>query len=264
MYAKLLAESWREQNERQEELEHSVAGTSMRHSMAGKCARQIHYYLSKTEPSNPFDLPSVWVMGLGSRIHLWWQDSLRAAFPTAEVEVTTHLEEADSSGHIDATIQDGDKKIALELKSINGFGFKRMAEMGDGPRYGDTVQLAMNAYGCGADEAVLIYLSTEAVSRARAKSKGLDEHERIMKEFHFDRQQIVEIAEAEMARWARIRKAGDKIARLIPDPEYPPAAEVVDPKTGRMAIGSSTTGYAWQCNYCSYQNKCAEDKAAGR
>lgn len=260
MYAKVLAEAWRKENERAEELAHSVEGTTMRHSASGKCARQIHYYLNKTEVSNPFDLPSIWIMGLGTRIHEWWQGALKAAFPTAKVEVTTHLPEADSSGHIDATIDEEDGTLtALELKSINGFGFKKMAENGDGPRYSDFVQLCMNAHAAGADLAVLVYIATEAVSKNRAKQKGLYDWERVTKEFHFTKEEFTPVAIAEMERWAAIREAGEATLRQLPDPEYIPGALVADPSNGKMTVAGKVVGYAWQCNYCSYQDRCCED-----
>lgn len=263
MYAKLLAEAWREQNEKTEELAHAVAGTSMRHSMSGKCARQIHYYLTHEAVTNPFDLPGVWATGLGSRIHVWWQDALRAAYPDAEVEVTVSIPGADSSGHVDATVWEDGELTSLELKSINGFGFKKMAESGDGPRYSDMVQCCVNAYGLGAKKAVLLYLSLEAVSRSRAVRKGLEEHERIMKEFHFDEEQIKEVAETELVRWADIRTAGPNTPRSLPDPEYAPGTVVTDPATGKLELNGVVSGYAWQCGYCAYQLKCADDCKSG-
>lgn len=158
MYAKVLAEAWREINERKETLAHAVEGTSMRHSMSGKCSRQIHYYLDNTEVTNPFDLPAVWATGLGSRIHQWWQEALMAAFPNCKVEVDVHIPGADSSGHVDAVITEEDlTTISLELKSKNGYGFKLMAEGNNPPPYSDMVQCCVNAYGLGADKAVLVY-----------------------------------------------------------------------------------------------------------
>jgi hypothetical protein len=263
MYAEVLAKAWKEINERKEELEHSVEGTSMRHSMSGKCARQIYYYLSKEPISNPFDLPAIWVMGLGTRIHEWWQEALRAAYPTAQVEVTVHIPDADSSGHVDATIvedEEGEPFVTcLELKSINGFGFKKMAENGDPPRHSDMVQCCVNAYGIQADKAVLIYLAAECVSRGRAKQKGLSEHERFMKEYIFDKETIEKVAIKEIMRWDAIRKMGDNTPRKIPDPEYPAGAAVADPSTGKLSLNGSISGYAWQCGYCAYQDKCCED-----
>lgn len=260
MYAKVLVEEWARLAEEKGERQHAVEGTSMRHSMYGKCARQIHYYLTLGYDgiTNPMDLPGYWSTGLGTAVHEWWEVALKRAFPTAKVEVVCHIDEADSSGHADAFIED-ETKTCLELKTINGFGFKKLAENGDPPRYSDFVQLMMNAYALDADEAVLIYLSLEAVSKNRAKQKGLYDHERITKEFHFGREEIQEVAAVELQRLAQIREAGDATPRSIPDPEYVPGALVADPSNGKMEVGGKVVGYAWQCGYCSYQDRCIKD-----
>lgn len=265
LYARHLVETWAKKAEEAGPKPHAVPGTTMRHSMAGKCSRAIHYYLTETEVTNGFDLPAYWATGLGSAIHVWWQDTLREAFPSAEVEVPCHIPEADSSGAADAVIvkEDG-TRVLLELKTINGFGFKRMAEGGEGPRHGDYVQSCMNAYALKCDELVLIYLSLEAISRARASSRGLDEIERIAKEFRVEKVHFMPTALAELKRWESIRESGPDTPRYIPDPEYANDVVVADPSKGRLVSGSgSTAGYAWQCGYCGYQDKCCEDLAGG-
>lgn len=257
MYARLLIEQWKRIAEAKGMLEHAVPGTSMRHSMSGKCARQIHYYLTQAEVTNPMDLPGYWSTGLGTCVHGWWQEALLEAFPNAEIEKTVHVPEADSSGHVDAWLPD--EKLAIELKSINGFGFKKIAEDNSGPRYSDFVQCCVNAHALKADKAVLIYLSLEAISRQRAAKRDIDEIGRISKEFHYTPEIFNEVAEKEIERWARIRNAGDDTPRAIPDPEIVKGARVVDPSTGRLEVDGKGTGYAWHCMYCAYQNKCADD-----
>ena len=253
LYAKILVEEWARLAQERGTLEHAVAGTTMRHSMSGKCARQIHYYLSGAEVTNPFDLPAYWSTGLGTAVHGWWQDALARAFPSAELEKVVHLPQADSSGHVDAWLPED--KIAFELKSINGFGFKTIQEGNNGPRYGDFVQACVNAYALEAERMVLIYLSLEAISRGRAKQKQIDEVGRIAKEFHYTPDVFTKVAEREMERWAVIRERGAETPRAIPDPEVPAGARVVDPANGKLSSG----GYAWHCGYCSYQDLCASE-----
>lgn len=255
MYAKVLVEEWAALAKERGTLKHAVEGTTMRHSMSGKCARQIHYYLTVGDEgiTNPFDLPAYWSTGLGTAVHGWWQDALARAFPNAELEKVVHLPNADSSGHVDAWLPD--EKIAFELKSINGFGFKKLAEAGEGPRYGDFVQACMNAYALEAERMILIYLSLEAISRQRAQSRNIDEVGRIAKEFHYTPDVFVKVAEKEMERWKAIRERGADTPRAIPDPEVPAGARVIDPSTGRLDTGGS----AWQCAYCSYQDLCASE-----
>lgn len=256
-YARLLVEDWARLAKERGTLEHSVPGTSMRHSMSGKCARAIHYYLTGAEVTNPFDLPSYWSTGLGTSVHEWWQDVLARVFPDAVLEAKVHIPEADSSGHVDAWLPE--VKTAIELKSINGYGYKMIVEKGEGPRQGDVVQLAVNAHALGAETAVLVYLSLEAISKPRAKNLGLSEINRIATEFEFTREFFEPIALKEIRRWAKIRELGKETPRQIPDPEFQPGARVVDPLTGRMEKDGSPCGKAWQCNYCSYQTLCAED-----
>lgn len=255
VYAKILVEEWARLAQERGTLKHAVEGTTMRHSMSGKCARQIHYYLTVGDEgiTNPFDLPAYWSTGLGTAVHGWWQDALQRAFPQAELEKVVHLPSADSSGHVDAWLPE--EKIAFELKSINGFGFKKIQEDDNGPRYGDFVQACINAYALEAERMVLIYLSLEAISRQRAGKRNIDEVGRIAKEFHYTPDVFVKVAEKEIERWQAVRERGADTPRAIPDPEVPVGSRVIDPTTGRLSSG----GYAWQCAYCSYQDLCASE-----
>jgi len=225
--------------------------------MSGKCARQIHYYLAGAEVTNPFDLPAYWSTGLGTAVHGWWQDALRRAYPNAEIEKVIHIPEADSSGHVDAWLPDD--KICIELKSINGFGFKKIAEDNEGPRYSDFVQCCINAHALDADKAVLIYLSLEAISRGRAEKRNIDEIGRISREFHFTPDVLHKVADTEIQRWATIRERGDDTPRAIPDPEIVKGARVTDPSNGRLELNGKAVGYAWMCGYCGYQDLCASE-----
>lgn len=257
VYARVLIEQWKALAEERGTLAHAVDGTSMRHSMSGKCARQIHYYLTKAEVTNPFDLPAYWSTGLGTAVHGWWEEALVRAFPKAEVEKVVYIKEADSSGHVDAWIPG--EGISVELKSINGFGFKKIAEDNSGPRYSDFVQCCVNAYALKAERAVLIYLSLEAISRGRAEKRNIDELGRISKEFHFTPEIFNEVALKEIERWGHIREAGADTPRAIPDPEIQKGARVADPSTGRLEVDGKSVGYAWMCGYCAYQDRCSDD-----
>lgn len=265
VYAKLLVEAWAKKAQSKGPKGHAVEGTSMRHSMSGKCSRAIHYYLTGAEVTNLFDLPAYWATGLGTAIHEWWQDSLKEAFPNSEVEVICHVPKADSSGSADAVVHEDDGTLTvLELKSINGFGFKKIAESGDGPRHSDFIQLCVNAASLKADKAVLIYLSLEAVSKGRAMKFGLDEVDRIAKQFEWTREEFLPVANSEVSRWQHIREMGSATPRMIPDPQYPAHSVVSDPSKGLlMNPDGSYAGVAWNCGYCQYQAKCVEDCNGG-
>ena len=257
VFARVLIEAWKEEALSRGTLEHSVPGTTMRHSMSGKCARQIHYYLTGAEMTNLFDLPAFWSTGLGTMIHQLWQEALAKKFSDVEVEKVVHIPEADSSGHVDAWIPEG--KASVEVKTINGYGFKKIAETDEGPRYSDFVQCCVNAYALGADKAILIYLSLEAISKPRANKLNIDEIGRIAKEFHYTPEIFNEVAEKEIQRWAVIRERGADTPRAIPDPEFTKGARVVDPTNGKMEKDGKPAGYAWMCGYCSYQDLCASE-----
>lgn len=260
--ASALARKWAAEPNRP----HAVEGTSMRHSMAGGCSRAIHYYVTGTESSNPPDLAGHHSMGIGSLVHAAWQAAVieELGADCVEAEVPCAIPEADSSGNADLVLH-SDKQglVVTELKSINGFGFKKLAEDGQAPRFKDFVQLCMNAYALNADVAMLVYLSLESISRPRALKKDLVEHERFSKQYFWKKEEFTRVAQLEIERWAEIRKAGDKTERLINDPEYVVGAKVIDPEVGRLADPSGKiVGHAWQCGYCPWQDKCAEDNKA--
>lgn len=276
-YAPVLARAW-ENTVEKGELAFAVPGTRFRHSWAGKCARELSYLTLGYEPSEPFDEATYWVFGIGKAIHELWQQRLMDAFPGCEVEVNCRIDEMDSSGHIDAVIT-GDnsgvgvpagKKVALELKTINGFGFKMAIGArgkAEGPRDSAIIQGALNAHAVDADELVIVYLALENLSPREAHNKGLKEPwQRFSAEWSWTREQYEPIALAEIARVQQIHKiidGGNLAPRLIPS--LPAGAEIVDPLKGtwiqRDATGNNIaqTGSFWGCAYCSFRSQCVAD-----
>lgn len=267
----------------------TALGTPFRHSDAGKCARAISYTAAGIPRSDPMDLPGVWNTSLGSLIHEHWQEALLRRWPDAEVEVTCATVGADGSGHIDAVIRtecpdcerctDGWRTIAVELKTIGGFGFKgavgaaRKGTPAEGPKAAHLLQAAINGRAVDADEVVVAYLAKECISATVAQRFGItDDVGRFAAEWTLTREQYEPLADAEAERVAGVLAlVADGRLAARKSPEMPPGAEVTDPTTGAWASHLTTddgervvadTGSTWECApYCGFHTLCAQTTA---
>ena len=186
------------------------------------------------------------------------------AIEEAEVELGEH-----GYGHVDLTLKAGDKTIVVELKTINGTGFKK-AIGGEGPRHSALVQGAMYAHASNADLLIICYLTMELLSPSWAEARGFDNTGRFGAEWHFTKEEFTPIAEAEIARLDYI---ADNLVQGLPhevprmfseyDPEIPWGAEIIDPSTGAWVLEEDNQllakGKTWMCNYCNYQDRCANE-----
>lgn len=307
-----LAEAWARQNEEQFH-KPTRLGTKLRVSGAGQCARMTGYRalgIAKTEPTT---LSGYWRMGLGTMVHSLLEPVMAKAFPGAliefEIDYRGHEQfPLDMSGSGDVSLrysalapgveQIGDtitgtptesaesdpasvpasKRIVVEWKTINGYGFKLMtgARKGfggvdeTGPKKNHIVQAALEGYAEDADEVVLCYLSFECLSENEAKKLGTDDIGKFIAEFTIPREGptgFVAIAEAELRRSTRMMElidAGELPPRSLPD--LHPKARIVDPLTGRWELrtpdGASVvdSGEHWQCpSYCDWRSQCIKD-----
>lgn len=242
-------------------------GTRARHSDAGKCARAIAFRaLGAT--GEPMDLPGTWVTSLGTLIHEAWQEALSQAFPDALIEPRLRIDGLDASGHADAVVNVDGKRVLVELKTTGGFGYKnKVGERGapEGPSYEHILQAALNGLAIDADEIVIAYMATEAISRQVAGRKPhLTELHRFCAEWTFPREEFEPLALQERARLEGILEVvdgGELPRRIIPSPELPKGAEIVDPTVGRWEVrsdrGIEDTGTFWSCTYCAFQKVCA-------
>ena len=268
-----IAEAWFEKWKETSDLAFAVEGTRIRHSWAGKCAREISYRLTDTDETEPMDLASAWTVTIGHLVHDMWQEYLQLVFPEAQIEVKGVIQEIDSSCHVDAVvtfeIEGKPWKVALELKSINGFGFKMAIGArgeAEGPRGSAIKQGALNAVAMGADELVIAYVSLENLSPREAEKLGLKQPwQRFTAEWSFDKEQFTAIANDEKVRLASILAIVDD-GRLAPRaiPDLPRGARITDPTSGTWTIvdekgGITNAGTTWQCNYCSFQSRCNAD-----
>ena len=244
-----------------------------RGSMAASCARQIAYRLCDTEPTNPLTGADYWRFGLGTMVHNQlkpaidrWLDKEEGvtAIEEAEVELGEH-----GYGHVDLTLKAGDKTIVVELKTINGTGFKK-AIGGEGPRHSALVQGAMYAHASNADLLIICYLTMELLSPNYAEAKGFDNTGRFGAEWHFTKEEFTPIAEAEINRLDWI---ADNLVQGLPhevpkmfseyDPDIPWGAEIVDASNGSWILEEDGSllgkGRTWMCNYCNYQDRCVNE-----
>lgn len=241
--------------------------TRLRHSDAGKCARAIAYRALRVPESDPMDLPGVWVTSLGTMIHEAWQAVIADLYPDAEIEPKLQIEGLDASGHADAVIELNGRTILFELKTKGGFGYKLMVgERGapEGPSFENMAQTALNAKAVDADEAVIGYLATEAISKPAAARKHIGELARFASEWTLTRDEWEPIADAEIARLQGILDlldAGTLPARKIPNPEVPAKAVITDPSKGIWQVIEDDqivdTGSWWACGYCPWRTICA-------
>jgi len=278
MMRRLLARTWLEQ-QGDTSLPHAVEGSRIRHSWAAKCARALRYEIDGVPASNPPDVASQWSFRLGHLVHDEIQAALVEMFPNCAIEVKYPNPEVDGSFTLDAEIDwltdDGEDAEAhvVEIKSINGFGFKKMIGTrgrAEGPRHSALLQLALNAnatpYCRGG---WLIYASLENISVGEAERNDLTVLDRFLKVTWYPIDQLTPLAKLEEERFRQVldeADAGTPTPRVIPDPDIPAGAVVTDPTRGEWKVldangGILDTGTTWQCSYCNFRTTCIEDGA---
>jgi hypothetical protein len=275
-FAHLLASAWQHDDEEAQAERADRPTAKFWFSDAGKCARAISYKAAGIPRSNPMDLSGTWNVNLGRILHAAWQKALTAVYPDAEVEVRVGLDGLDASGYGDAIVRTEDRVIALELKSIGGYGFKdaigkaRRGQVPTGPKFEHVVQASLLGKAKNADEVVIVYLAKECLSANVAS--GMPEWARFCAEWTFTRDEYEPIAEAEIERVTgilRLVEDGQLAARKVPDPELPKGAEIVDPASSRWEIRDAdgdlvTMGALWNgsyCSYCGWFGLCAKTKS---
>lgn len=263
--ATALADAWAKRFEAEDDKPMASAEARVRHSWASMCARRIGYEIAGAPVTEPLTVADHWRFGIGTTVHERWQDVIVEAFPDAEVEVKVTIPEIPSAGHVDLWLPA--TKTAVELKSINGFGFKMAIGArgaAEGPRTSALVQGALNAYALGAETLKIVYLSLENLSPRELEKVGVHEWQKFAAEWTFGKDVWLPLAQQEIARLSKILAVIDKgemPPRAIPD--LPKGARIVNPMKGAWTVetadGITETGSTWQCNYCPFQTHCAND-----
>jgi hypothetical protein len=278
----VLAQRWFDKYQGDGELSRpkAIAERRFRASWAGKrCDRSLAYALTAKPDSEPSTLADYWRFGLGTMVHEYLQDAFTDLFPGVGCEVPVDLESIGLNGSatVDMVIPPhakGDRATVVEIKTINGFGFKKSATAfkgpAEGPRWSAVVQGALAATALEAD-LIVAYLSLENLSPSMALSYGDGSTVgQFAAEWHYTFEQAAEIAVAEVMRINRVmHMVDDGIVppRAIHDPDVDAGGIVFDPAKGSWSVvtaGSITsTGRTWMCDYCNHRSACIADGDGG-
>lgn len=247
-----------------------------RGSMASKrCDRALYYGLAQVPPSNPPGQADMWRMGLGSSVHVMLQEIIDKLFPGSENEVIIDLRKigVPGSAHADIVIEHKGRRTLVEVKSINGFGFKMIATSfkgaAEGARFGDVMQGALSAAAYDCEQLVVAYLSMEVVSPQMAASYSKTEAGRFAAEWHYTIEELQPQIDAEIARIDRILLDVEHqvpSSRRLIAPDYPLDAIVTSPEDGMWMVKGEgaaieDTGDTWMCAYCWHRDICITDGA---
>lgn len=259
------------------------------------CARKLSYSLLEraglAEPTNPPDIASIWRFHLGDVVH----EDVQSSLPTDEHEVRAVLKDDDGNDFVSCRADTiipfqyedeangpvpADGVAAVEIKSMNGFGFKMSATTfkgpAEGPRWSAVVQLALTVKALiqqGRDDithGIILLVALENVSPNMAKDFADSEIARFSAQFTYTAEELVAIADDIIPRLLNIRRVVVEEASLAPrvinDPEIPKAARIVNPTTGAWELhdrdgGLIRAGTTWVCGYCDWRDQCKADGA---
>lgn len=273
-----LMREWYEKRVHDDNLPTAIpAAGPFRASWAGNCSRQIAYILTGATETEPKSVADYWRLDLGTAIHERVQASIPVAYPTAEIERKVDLNTIGirGSAHLDMLLpyKDNSGKAAVEIKSINGYGFKMSATsfrgQPEGPRTSAKIQgslaaAALLAGGEPVTDLIVMYLSLESVGADLAQAIGRgDELARFSAEWSYKPDEFVPLAEEEAKRFAEIDDAifsqGDEPDPTVVGRHIPYVGEIVNPATGTYRLNGKA-GKTWQCAYCAYRSRCETDQ----
>lgn len=248
----------------------AIAGSKVRASWAGDCARAVAYHVAGVEETNPTTVADAWRFNIGQLIHDRVQEQIERTYPGSKSEVKVAIGDF-GSGHMDMWVVKPDgRTVAVEIKSVNGFGFRKMVQRvnPEGVRVKYVMQGALNAmaHDPQPDELLIAVFSLECMSPKEAVFNGLEsEYRRFSAQWTFSKEEYLTVAEDEFRRLERIvelteRQGPLSVPRIIPDPGLPQHL-VVNPKRGVITTHNQDgemvgTGHVWQCAYCSFQDHC--------
>lgn len=281
MVVPVLAESWLRKYDAagQTEKAKAIAERRFRASWAAKrCDRALAYALTDVAGEPP-SLADHWRFGLGTMVHEYLQDVFVGLFPQTKVEVPVDLQPLglDGSATVDMVIyaDNGDVDTVVEIKTINGFGFKKSATAfkgpAEGPRFSAVVQGSLAAAALGAQRLIIAYLSLENLSPSIALSYGDGSTVgQFAAEWHYDRDEFLPIASAEVDRINKVFslvEADVLPPRELHDPEYPEGVVVTIPEKGLFTLSQGDqvlhSGRTWMCDYCNHRATCISDGEGG-
>lgn len=100
-----------------------------RGSLLGGCIRAHWYSANKVPMSEPFDESTLRVFAMGNAVGDFLQQALTEAYgDKIRFEIPVVSDGNDFAGNIDALLEDGDKLVFLEFKSMKHQGFIRLKQ----------------------------------------------------------------------------------------------------------------------------------------
>lgn len=260
-----------------------------RASWGAKCSRYVAYKLADIEETDPPDVVAHWSFLLGQLVHDAVDAVAAKVFPGAEVEVAKRIPLTGDDGeivvvaasHADLIVPahpeepPSNRRVAIEVKSKNGYGFKAQSTNFRGPEQGpDMSAVVQGAVACvenDCDELVILLFSLEAISKDQAERSRLPQNERrITAEWTFSREECEGIVAGEYRRVKRIAtlvdESGDPtvVPRRLWSRDQGAWVEIRDPQRGawEQRDGMQTivaAGTDWQCGYCNFRSRCIAD-----
>lgn len=261
-------------------------------SNALKCARDLSYRSAGVEGS-PMDPSGWWVTSFGTLVHGVLEEAAKLHYGPEHVTMEERIGSVQEDGsvlpeivqvrdhaipvigYIDYRIHSPELSLAGDFKTVGGFAYKlAVGERGQaqGPKREHLIQAGIGALVRGSDMVGVTYLAKDAISMQVARSKGFDEWQRFISEWHVPLDEIRTEVEDELIRMWQINRLvhedGQLAARKIPG--IP--AEIASPKDGgwqkfdryetpegevREVLVDS--GSSWMCAYCSVQANCIAD-----
>lgn len=275
----VLAQRWFDKYQVDNDLElgKAIPERWFRASWAAKrCDRSLHYALTGTIATEPATLADYWRFGLGTMVHEYLQDTFVDLFPGTQVEVPVDLQPIGLNGSatVDMVFESDAGRTVVEIKTINGFGFKKAATAfkgpAEGPRWSAVVQGSLAAAALDAN-LIVAYLSLENLSPSIALSYGDGTTVgQFAAEWHYDAETCVRIAADEVARVNRVMDMTNLEVlppRALHDPELPAGAVVSDPVKGGWTVREGDVivgaGRTWMCDYCDHRSQCVADGEGG-
>ena len=273
-----LAHAWFNQRMHDDNLPTAIADAGWyRGSFAGTCLKALSFKRGGVPESDPNSIADHWRMDLGSMIHEQLQQSITDAFEGEDVdhEVVVDLNHIDIPGsmRID-TVWKRDLGVeTVEIKTINGFGFKtsttKMKGGPHGPRDSAAIQGALGAVGYAAQTgervlgARIVYLSLENLSPAIAAKIGSGgEEARFTGEWFIPFEDCKQIVAREQYRLRLMDQALDAdepvpaVINVDVMTTYGSYVQVQNPKTGAAIDEQGNGTSTWMCNYCNHQSYC--------
>lgn len=245
-----------------------AADTPFRFSGALDCSRKLALRAAGFKPTDPMDAPGLVVTERGTLMHELVQEAIGKRFPGAEFELKSQVDIVDvdsgeqvglTSGHCDALIPWNGKRYIWELKNVGNFAYTKATGIPkgygsmtnpEGPRLSAVVQGALNALAHEADEVVVAYIATEAISVQRAEKLGIGVFDRIMSEWLIPEDVWRPLARAEIKRLRGIRESL-KVHEI-------PVAVAIDDKGDNEELSPHSSKIPWQCAYCSHRSLCVQ------